>query len=153
MSTYRCKTSLTLYHVSLRNLLSYTSSITIGKAHGWGTFPKCRVGLDYLILWKFIWTLNPTSPRAKNWWIPPSHSPQCFVLVRLALISTGTWKCSIPVHPPTTTTTSSSSSIVVLWLHSLLILGALMGKGVACYGLYGTCVFGACVGGTTRYLA
>jgi hypothetical protein len=37
-------------------MINFASCFTIGKAHGWGTFPKCRSGLGYhLILGPLFW--------------------------------------------------------------------------------------------------
>jgi hypothetical protein len=63
MPTYRCKDCLTieeqaleLFHLShsytsqsteVWFTINFASCLTIGKAHGWGTFQKCGAGLSY----------------------------------------------------------------------------------------------------------
>jgi len=53
-------------------MISFASCFMIGKADGWGTFPKCRAKLSYcLILGPLFWEC--AHPRALPYiWNPPS---------------------------------------------------------------------------------
>jgi len=53
-------------------MINFASCFMIGKADGWGTFPKCRAKLSYcLILGPLFW--DCAHPRALSYiWNPPS---------------------------------------------------------------------------------
>jgi hypothetical protein len=95
MPTYRCKNppiETPSWSTLVWFMINFASCFRIGKAHGWGTFPKCRCALRYcLVVGPLFWECP--HPRALPYYtklpalLPYTQNPFHFQFHRIKILS------------------------------------------------------------------